>query len=127
LIYEQRKLFAQALREFQLAAEHSEGNGLVLAALAHLYASAGSTSDARTILHSLEQDNTIFVSDWALALAYIGLREPEKALASLARCLTARSLQAAIFLSTEPRLDSLRADPRFHELETAMYAGVLMT
>jgi tetratricopeptide (TPR) repeat protein len=121
LIYEQEGLFAQAIRELRQAEELSGGNALPTAGLAHAHAQAGSPWDARRIVQSLEQERTVYVSAWALALVYAGLGEREQAVDLLAHSIAARSPQTALFLSTEPRLDSLRSEPRFREMERDLY------
>jgi tetratricopeptide (TPR) repeat protein len=121
LVYEQERLFAQAIRELRLAEELSQGNALPVAGLAHAHAQAGSPWDARRIVQKLEQERTVYVSPWALALVYAGLGEREQALELLAQSITGRSPQPALFLSSEPRLDSLRSEPRFREMERDLY------
>jgi tetratricopeptide (TPR) repeat protein len=66
LIYEQRNLFAQAVRELRHAAELSGGNSLPLAALAHAHAGAGGRRDAMAILTELET-NVRFMSRHGLS------------------------------------------------------------
>jgi len=48
----------------------------------------------------------VYVSPWALALGYVGLGERDHALELLAQSIGQRSPQPALFLSSEPRLDS---------------------
>jgi tetratricopeptide (TPR) repeat protein len=124
LIYEQEGLLAQAIRELRRAEELSEGNALPVAGLAHAHAQAGNSWDARRILQKLQRERTTYVSDWALALSYAGLGESEQALVLLAQSITDRSPQLALFLSHEPRLDSLRSEPRFREMEQNLYRPV---
>jgi tetratricopeptide (TPR) repeat protein len=121
LIYEQEGLFAQAMRELQHAEELSGGNALPIAAMAHAHARAGSPWDARRIVQKLEQESTVYVSPWALALVYVGLGKRDHALELLARSISERSPQPALFLSGEPRLDSLRSEPRFREMEQDLF------
>jgi tetratricopeptide (TPR) repeat protein len=121
LIYEQEGLLAQAIRELQQAEELSAGNSLPTAGLAHAYSLAGSPWDARRILEKLQQERTKYVSPWALALIHAGLGEDDQTLKLLAQGITDRSAQAALFLSNEPRLDSLRSEPRFREMEQDLY------
>ena len=74
--------------------------------------------NAQLILRQLQQERSKYVSHWALALAYAGLEETERALTQLRESISTRSPQPAIFLSTDPRLDPLRSDSRFRQLET---------
>lgn len=121
LTYEQQGLFAQAVRDLQQAIEFSGGNCLAPAALAHVHACAGGRRDAQRILRQLQQQSSLYISPWALALAYSGLGETERAIRLLGQGVAARSPQPAIFLSTEPRLDCLRSDRRFRELQSGLY------
>jgi tetratricopeptide (TPR) repeat protein len=126
LIYEQQNLFAQAVRELRHAETLSEGNALSLSALAHAHASAGNQWDARKILLSLQQRGPVYVSEWALALVHAGLGETGLALELLGRSILNRSPQTVIFLRSDPRLDLLRSEPSFRELETALYGPALL-
>jgi len=121
LIYEQEGLLAQAIRELRRAEDLSDGNALPIAGMAHAHAQAGSSWDARRILQKLQRERTTYVSSWALALIYAGLGESEQALVLLGQSITDRSPQLALFLSHEPRLDSLRSEPRFREMEQDLY------
>jgi tetratricopeptide (TPR) repeat protein len=121
LTYQQQNLFAQAVRELRHAEELSNGNALAVAALAHVYGQAGSQLDARKILLQLHQGCSGYVSEWALALVYAGLGEREPALSALAQSIAAHSPQSAMFMSGEPRLDGLRSDPRFRQMQSVLY------
>ena len=123
LTYEQQERFAQAIRDLQTALDASGGNCLPRAALAHVHAQAGGQRDARRILRQLERDASPYVSPWALALVYAGLGDAERALGLLEDAVGLRSLQAGLFLKTDPRLDPLRSVPRFAALEDALYAS----
>ena len=125
LVYEQQNLFAQAVRELRQAEELSQGNTLTLSGLAHAHAGAGSHWEARKILARL-QGGPIYVSEWALALVHAGLGETAIALELLARSIVNRSPQTVMFLSSDPRLDCLRSEPPFRELESALYGPALL-
>jgi tetratricopeptide (TPR) repeat protein len=122
LTYEQQGKFAQAVRDLQAALDASGGNCLPRAALAHVHAQAGGQRDARRILRQLEREASPYVSPWALALVHAGLGDADRALGLLADAVGLRSLQAGLFLKTDPRLDPLRSVPRFKELESTLYA-----
>lgn len=124
MIFEQQGLFAQAVRELRQAEELSVGNVLAVAGLANAHARAGSPWDAMRILSKLQEIPT-YVSPWALALVYAGLDERDHALEMLRQSIAARSLQTALFLSSEPRLDCLRSEPRFREMENGVYRSAI--
>jgi tetratricopeptide (TPR) repeat protein len=123
LTYEQQGRFAQAVRDLQLAIDTCGGNSLPVGALAHVHAQAGGRRDAQGIVRRLQQEQSTYVSPWALALAYAGLGDAKTTLKLLDRAVAGRSPQTAIFLSTEPRLDSLRSDQRFRQLEANLYGN----
>ncbi len=122
LTSEQQGKFAQAVRDLQAAVDGSGGNCLPRAALAHVHAQAGGQRDARRILRQLERGTPPYVSSWALALVYAGMEEADRALGLLEDAISRSSLQAGLFLKTDPRLDGLRSVPRFKSLEERLYA-----
>jgi tetratricopeptide (TPR) repeat protein len=123
LTYEQQGRFAQAVRDLQAALDASGGNCLPRAALAHVHAQAGGQRDARRILRQLEREASPYVSPWALALVHAGMGDADRALGLLEDAVGLRSLQAGLFLKTDPRLDPMRSVPRFKELEETLYAN----
>jgi tetratricopeptide (TPR) repeat protein len=125
MILEQQGLFAQAVRELQQAEDLSGGNVLPVAALAHARARAGSPWDAMKILPKLQRQEPAHSSLWALALVYLALGERTRALELLSASIAERSPQTALFLSGEPRLDSLRAEPAFREMEKRLYGSAI--
>jgi tetratricopeptide (TPR) repeat protein len=125
LTYEQEGLFAQAVRDLHQAIELSGGNSLPLAALVHVHARAGGRRDALRIIRQLQLEDSRFISPWALALAHAGLGDTERAISLLGQGVAARSPYTAIFLSTDPRLDWLRSDPRFREIEAKLYRAAV--
>ena len=122
LIYEQQGTFAQAVRDLQAAVDRSGGNCLPSAALAHVHTRAGGQRDARRILRQLERASSTYASPWALAVVYAGVGDADRALGLLEHAVGLRSLQAGMFLKTDPRLDGLRSAPRFTALEDRLYA-----
>lgn len=101
------------------------GNVLPVAALAHARVRAGSPWDAMKILPKLQRQEPAHSSLWALALVYLGLGEQTRALELLSASIAERSPQTALFLSGEPRLDSLRAEPAFREMEKRLYGSAI--
>jgi len=89
--------------------------------LAYLYALRGWKSEARGLLEKLEQypdrDN---VDEYDTGLVYIALGETDRALEMLQRAKQNRSNEV-ILLNVDPRVDSLRADPRFQDLIRSLH------
>jgi uncharacterized protein HemY len=57
-----------------------------------------------------------YVSQFSLAIAYIELGDIDKAFEALERSVTAKE-DALISVRVNPRLDPIRNDPRFKELQ----------
>ncbi|MFL6208704.1 MAG: BTAD domain-containing putative transcriptional regulator [Pyrinomonadaceae bacterium] len=111
--YEQKRLHEQALAEFQTARTLLGESTETLAALACAYAFYGNLAEARTLLAQLHELGTrIYVSPYNLMLVYLSLDEKDKAFAWLARAYEQRA-EWMIYLPVDPRVDSLRAEPRF--------------
>lgn len=83
------------------------------ASLGHVYAMAGKTAKARTVLRALHAaaDRSYVPSYW-FALMHAGLGERDQALRYLERAYEERSTVLA-YLLIDPRLAPLRGDPRF--------------
>jgi len=87
-----------------------------LETLGYVQAVAGKKGDAhRTIKNLLVRTRATNVSDYTLALIYLGLGDTEKALASLQRGGERRD-PWMLWLKIHPEWDGLRADKRFQEL-----------
>jgi serine/threonine-protein kinase len=81
--------------------------------LGHIYAVAGKSARARSVLAELRAATARkYVPSYWFALVYAGLGERDQALRYLERAYEERSTVLA-YLSIDPRLASLRDDPRF--------------
>lgn len=75
----------------------------------------GRRDDARNMLPSIaEQAPRTYVSLYQLAIVYAGLDEKDKAIDELKKAFAERSLSPPV-LRFDPRLNNLRAEPRFQE------------
>ncbi|MBA3355568.1 MAG: winged helix-turn-helix domain-containing protein [Pyrinomonadaceae bacterium] len=114
--YVQKGMFAQAVATFQKAVSLTDGDSRMLAELGHVYAISGQKAKAREIVHQLEvKSQRQYVSPYETALVYVGLDERERALVWLRKAFEDRAWQL-MYLRVEPKLDRLRADPRFTTL-----------
>ncbi|MCM3871315.1 MAG: tetratricopeptide repeat protein [Pyrinomonadaceae bacterium] len=114
--YEQKRMYREAILEFQKASTLSTGNTFILASLSHAYAVAGNRGEALRLLAELqEQSKRKYVSPYGMAIGYTGLREPGQAFEWLEKAFAERAGWLAL-LNVEPRFDSLRTDPRFANL-----------
>jgi tetratricopeptide (TPR) repeat protein len=114
---EREEMFKKADEQAQLAIRMSKGNALKLLHRAQLLAMWGKREEAEHLLNAVLElrHSGHYVSPYHLAIVYAALREVEKAIASLEEAPGV--LDQYLFLTgVDPRLDSLRSDPRFQEL-----------
>ena len=120
MAYEQKGMYGQAAEAFRQALAIRPGNPNYLASLARAHALAGNPSEARKLLDELlAQTRTGDASPFFIALVYTALGEKDSAFQWLDRAVAERS-GSIRYLKVEPRLDSLREDPRFGQLLTAV-------
>ena len=106
-----------AIPEYQKAAEYSGSDSDPTAALAYAYARTGKRAKAEKILRDLlEQSKTSYISPYMIATIYAGLGNKDKAFEFLEKAYDERSTDLSYFLKSDLRMDTLRSDPRFHEL-----------
>ncbi len=112
--YTLRGDFREGIRELGAAVKLSRRNPTYLARLGHAYAAAGKEGEARTILEELEtRSRRGYVSPVGIALVHLGLGDQEGALAWLEKAYQAHDFD---LVTRQPRLDPLRAEPRFQDL-----------
>jgi TolB-like protein/Flp pilus assembly protein TadD len=114
-VYVQMEMHKEAIEAFERALQFSRQQE-VLPALAHAYALAGRTQEARVILEEMKNDKTgRYVASPMIARIYLGLGEFETALDWLEKGLEERSFWM-VFLKIDPIYDPVRPHPRFAEL-----------
>ena len=114
--YEQKGKLPEAIAEFQSALELDK-NTEIWSGLGHAYAVSGKRAEAQKVLdHLKELSAHSYVSPYSSAVIYAGLGEKDQAFAWLERAYQERPYFMAVYLTTDARLDSLHADPRFAEL-----------
>ncbi|HET9951583.1 MAG TPA: protein kinase [Candidatus Eisenbacteria bacterium] len=114
--YEENGMLEEAIETFQRANGLAGEDLSAKALLAHAYAVAGRTADARALLEELRAaGRTRYVSRYALAAVHTGLGETGEALDLLEQAFTLRD-RGMTWLAVSPRLDPLRSEPRFKEL-----------
>jgi hypothetical protein len=67
--------------------------------------------------HLKELSAHTWVAPYNVSVIYAGLGENDQAFAWLDRAYNDRSYYLAVYLTTDARMDSLRSDPRFGELQ----------
>jgi len=116
LPYIQKKMYQEAISEFQQAVNNSNRAPQTLVSLGHAYAVSGNKVGAQKVLDELKglsQDR--YVSPYGVAIVYVGLEDREQAFHWLERAYNEQNTELT-FLRVDPRLDPLRDDPRFQEL-----------
>jgi TolB-like protein/DNA-binding winged helix-turn-helix (wHTH) protein/Tfp pilus assembly protein PilF len=115
--YSEKHDFTRAIPELRKAVELSRGSPLMISALANAYGRSGDRVEAEKLIAQLAEDSKKeYVSPYYLAVAYLGLREPETALDWLEKAYNDRS-NGMVFLKVEPGLDAVRTNPRFIALQ----------
>ena len=87
-----------------------------IGALGHAYAVSGQRSQAQRVLDQLKElSKERYVSPSDIAMVHVGLDEKGQALEWLQKAFQERCWYL-VLLKLDPRLDSLRSDPRFQDL-----------
>ncbi len=116
LAYDAKGMSKEAVLEFQKAVDLSGRLPVCVAALGRAYAVAGNRDQALRILDELkDQRKHRYVLPDGFAYIYTALGDKDQALAWLGEAYAERT-DAMALLKVDPRLDSLRSDPRFVEL-----------
>jgi serine/threonine-protein kinase len=116
--YEQKGRLPEAIAEFQRALKLEEDNAETWSSLGHAYALSGNRAEAQEMLdHLKELSAHTWVAPYNVAVIYAGLGEKDQAFAWLDRAYKDRSYYLAVYLTTDARMDSLRSEPRFGELQ----------
>jgi TolB-like protein len=116
LACEQKGKFGEARAALERALAGSHGHASVPASLGHLFGITGNRQEA---LRMLDQLNGLasrgYVAPFWHSILYTGLGDVDAAIGHLERSY-AQSDVWLVWLNTDPRLDSLRADARFQRL-----------
>ena len=114
--YEQTGRFAEGIAEAERALAVDPGNLLYVASLGHAYAMAGREPDARATLARLaEASRSRHVSAYHVAVIHIALGDTTSGLDWLDRAYEEQSPWIG-YLGVDPRVDPVRAHPRFRAL-----------
>jgi serine/threonine protein kinase/Flp pilus assembly protein TadD len=106
--------YPDAIETLQRAVDLSDGNPMIVAALAHAFAVSGATAQAQGLLGKLELGFPK-VSDIDVAVVATGLGDFDMAFTALQRSVEHRS-PWLVFLNVDPRFEPVRSDPRFQAL-----------
>ena len=115
-VYEQQGRYSDALQAMRKAQALLTANTALVADIGHVYAVSGDRAAALKILDQLrETSRRTYVNAFEVALIYAALGEKQTALQWLEKAYIERS-DFMIYLVIDPRLDSLRSDPKFIDL-----------
>ena len=114
LAYVGQAKMEEAVAELQKAIALSGGNSVYVAGLGDAYALGGNKAEAIRLRSQLEQKTT-YVSPYWMATLQAAIGEQDLALVSLEKAFDERN-GGLIWLGADPRMDSLRSDPRFAAL-----------
>ena len=115
-IYAQLGRYDEAIAALEKARILASEHPATLAALAHVFAAAGRMEEARALTDQLtELSRRQHVSPFWVTLAYAGVGEKAAALDALEKAYEQHDV-ILVWLGTEPRVDSLRAEPQFVEI-----------
>ena len=123
LACEQTGRYAEAEAEFNQWQALDPSSPYPRAMRAHLYAISNRKSEARKLLQELLRAQDApdrYIDPYFIGLIYIGLGERDAAFAWLEKAYQARS-EDLLNIRRDPRLDSLRGDPRFTDLERRLF------
>lgn len=111
--YDQRGMYAESLQDM---ARRPRVDSWFWGNLAYEYGRTGRQADAQHALEELQKlDRRQRVDPLAMAIAYIGMNNKDRALACLGKAYEQHSI-ALTALKVDPIYDPLRSDPRFQEL-----------
>jgi predicted Zn-dependent protease len=115
-VYQQKKMYPDAIAELQKAVDLSNRHEVPLASLGQVMGESGRKQEAARILEELRRrSQQRYISPCVVALVQIGLGEREQAIASLEQGYNNRD-QWMLYLKVDPHMDDLRTDPRFQDL-----------
>jgi TolB-like protein/DNA-binding winged helix-turn-helix (wHTH) protein/Tfp pilus assembly protein PilF len=116
MAYVQKRLYAEALAEFNKASTLPGSRTFALANIGRTYALSGRAVEARQVLRELERSaRQEYVPAMYVAAIYAALGESDQSIKWIEKAYEERS-DYMIYLLTEPSLDGLRSDPRFRDL-----------
>jgi tetratricopeptide (TPR) repeat protein len=108
-------MYKQSIDELKKALSVSENNVEILSSMAHVYAASGNKAEAQQILKKVnELSKQEHVDPYFVALIYLGLGQKDQAFEWLEKAYDHRSMMLN-WLNIEPRLDSIRSDPRYQQ------------
>ena len=114
--YVQKRMYKEAISSFEKAVASSPHNTEILAHLGYAHGISGNREEAGKIMRRLLDDSAKFyVSEYDLALVFLGLGQKDDALDHLEQAYEKRASYLTL-ISVDPVLDALRSEPRFKSI-----------
>lgn len=114
--YQEQRKYPQAIHEYKSTLAGNASWPVALAALGHVYGVSGEVDSAQYVLKNMQAlSKEKFVTSYGMALVYTGLGKKEQAYEWLNKAYEERS-NWLVWLKTDPRFISLRADRQFAEM-----------
>lgn len=114
--YTQKRIYGEAIAEFQKAISLEKDNAFSLMGLGFTYAVSGKKEEAHRILIQLnELSKRFYVPSTYIAAVYAGLGEKERAFQWLEKAYQERD-EGLIYLNVAPPWGRLKSDARFASL-----------
>ncbi|HVN18932.1 MAG TPA: tetratricopeptide repeat protein [Dongiaceae bacterium] len=114
--YREKKMYPQALSEFEITRKQSNDSPALLGLYGHALAVSGDIPAARKILQDLQMiSQQRYVPALYFAAIYTGLGDKPHAFEFLEKSFADQN-DRLVYLGTDPIADSLRSDPRFQDL-----------
>jgi TolB-like protein/Tfp pilus assembly protein PilF len=114
--YREKRMYQEALNEFDLARKQSNDSPALLGLYGHALAIAGDKAGAQQMLAKLEQSSkTRYVPALYFAAVYTGLGDKDQTFHWLEKAFNEQD-DRLIYLGVDPIADPLRGDPRFQQL-----------
>jgi tetratricopeptide (TPR) repeat protein len=116
LAYVQKRIFREAIAEFQKAIALSEHSALRITLNGMIQILSGERNEAIKAIEELRKlSEQGYVPPYCSVVLYLALGEKDQALAWLEKAYDERS-DFLVFLGQDPLFDNLRSDPRFADL-----------
>jgi TolB-like protein/Tfp pilus assembly protein PilF len=114
--YREKKMYKQALEQFDLARKQSNNSPALLGLYAHALAVSGDPSGAKSVLNEMTQvSSNAYVPALYFAAVYTGLGDKDRTFEQLQKAYTEQN-DRLVYLGVDPIADSLRSDSRFQDL-----------
>jgi TolB-like protein/Tfp pilus assembly protein PilF len=121
MAYTVKRQHANAIAEYEIARECSSDLPMMIACSAHGHAAAGDFAAAQRVLDEIAViRKTRYVPSYWVALVYAELGLADEAFEWLQRAYDEHCEWVA-FMNVDPRLEHLRADPRFEALASKLH------